>query len=173
MPPHKGHEYLINFAKEFADNVIVVVDCLKEQTIEPQVRANWLRAQIPGIQVFHFDKFMPQDPSETLQFWDIWIHELLKITKEYPLDCVAASMDYGWTLAEKLHCKPLIIDIQRDSINISATQIRENFFEHWDYLMDSVRVDYTKRICFLGPESTGKTYLAQKLAKNFNTVFVP
>lgn len=173
MPAHKGHEYLIQFAKQWAQNVVVVVDCLKEQTIPPDVRARWLREQIPDIKVLHFDKFMPQEPSETENFWDIWTRELLSITKDYQLDCVAASMDYGWTLAEKLNCTPLIIDTQRESIHISATQIRENLFEHWEYLMDSVKADYTKRICFLGPESTGKTFLAQKLAKHFHTIFVP
>jgi HTH-type transcriptional repressor of NAD biosynthesis genes len=34
-------------------------------------------------------------------------------------------------------------------------------------------IDQLKLICFYGPESTGKSVMAQRMAKHYNTVFVP
>jgi NadR type nicotinamide-nucleotide adenylyltransferase len=36
-----------------------------------------------------------------------------------------------------------------------------------------VRPHYLKRVCLVGPESTGKTILARRLAERFDTTFVP
>jgi HTH-type transcriptional repressor of NAD biosynthesis genes len=50
--------------------------------------------------------------------------------------------------------------------------IRENPYACWDYLPNCVRKYYTKKVCVIGTESTGKTTLVRKLAKELNTSHV-
>ena len=100
MPFHKGHEYLINFAKEYCDHLFVIVDCLKDQTIDPITRKTWIESTIPNITVIALDTFMPQDPSECSDFWDIWRNAILSRTGK--IDVLVAAMDYGWKLSEEL-----------------------------------------------------------------------
>ncbi len=171
MPPHKGHEYLINFAKQYCEQLFVIVDCLKEQTISPEQRKSWLLAQIPNIEVIALKKYMPQDPSEHPDFWAIWRDTIIESVGQ--TDVLIAAMDYGWKLSEFLNCEFVQCDISRQSIPISATEIRNNPLKHWKYLMDSCKGHFLKKICIIGPESTGKSTIVSNLANEFNTVFVP
>jgi NadR type nicotinamide-nucleotide adenylyltransferase len=43
----------------------------------------------------------------------------------------------------------------------------------WDFLPECVRPRFVRRVVVTGPESTGKTTLAERLAGHFGTVFVP
>jgi NadR type nicotinamide-nucleotide adenylyltransferase len=43
----------------------------------------------------------------------------------------------------------------------------------WDYLPRCVRPWFARRVCVFGPESTGKTTLAEALARHHRTVAVP
>lgn len=171
MPLHKGHEYMIRFAKEYCEELTVVVDCLKEQTISPELRKKWIEDAIPNVKVFALNKYMPQDPSETKDFWNIWKETLLSVNGKQ--DVLIASMEYGFELAKHLNTKLIINDVERESVSISATQIRNNPFECWDFLSDSCKGYFLKKLCFLGPESTGKSTITKKLANEYNTVYIP
>lgn len=173
MPPHKGHELLIRFAQESAEQVHVIVDCLANQTISPEQRKQWIVDQIPNVKVYALTEFMPQDPSETPDFWDIWKRTIQNTVAPHQLDLVVAAMDYGYELAEVLDCAFIPIDIDRESIPISATLIRGDMYQNFDYLMDSVKPSYVKKICFLGPESTGKSTLGKKVAQTLGSRYVP
>lgn len=171
MPPHKGHEYLFRFAKEYCENLTIVVDCLKGQTISPELRKSWIEELITGVNVIALNKFMPQSPDEVENFWEIWKQEIYS-TSGKP-DVLIAAMDYGWELAKVLDCKFIPLDIARQSIPISATEIRENPLKNWDFIVESARGHFMKKICFIGPESTGKSTIANKLANEFKTVYIP
>ena len=171
MPPHKGHEYLFRFARQYCEELTVVVDCLKTQTIEPTLRKQWIEELVTDINVIALQNYMPQDPSEVENFWDIWKSELYKVAGKP--DVLIAAMDYGWQLAKVLECDFVPLDIARQSIPISATEIRNNPFKHWDFIVESARGYFLKKICLIGPESTGKSTIVGNLARNFNTVYIP
>lgn len=65
-----------------------------------------------------------------------------------------------------------IVDADRTAVPISATKIRNNLYENWNYLPTIVRKDFTKKVVILGTESVGKTTLVKNLAKYFNTSWV-
>jgi NadR type nicotinamide-nucleotide adenylyltransferase len=44
---------------------------------------------------------------------------------------------------------------------------------HWHHLPAPVRPYFVRRVCVFGPESTGKSTLARRLAEHFDTVWVP
>ena len=171
MPLHKGHEYLIRFAKEYCENLTVVVDCLKGQTLSPEIRKEMIKDQIRSVKVVALTEFMPQAPSETPDFWDIWKTALKKAAPD--VDVVIASMDYGYELSSHLDAEFVFCDIDRESVKISATEIRENPFLHWDLLAESARPYFMKKVCLIGPESTGKSEVVKILADRFNTTHVP
>ena len=43
---------------------------------------------------------------------------------------------------------------------------------NWDNIPSCVRPYFVKKICIMGPESTGKSVLAARLAKHYGTVYV-
>lgn len=175
MPPHKGHEYMIRFAQEYAENVYVIVDCLEKQTISPEQRKIWLEQQIQGITVIALDKYTPQEPADHPDFWNEWKKIINTALSNYSVtaDVLVAAMDYGYTLSQYLESDFIPIDIDRESLPISATLIREDTFTYWDYLIDSAKPFYTKKIAFIGPESTGKSTCVRNIAKELNTRYVP
>jgi len=44
---------------------------------------------------------------------------------------------------------------------------------HWRFIPRCVRPYFVRRVCVVGPESTGKTTLAAALARHFETTWVP
>lgn len=172
MPLHKGHEYLIRFAKQYCDQLVVVVDCLEHQTISTDLRKSWILELVTGVRVVALTECMPQDPSETPRFWEIWRDALYTAVGSKP-DVLIAAMDYGWKLADTLECAFVQCDIARESVPISATQLRDNPMAHWEYLAEPARGYFMKKVCFMGPESTGKSTCALKLARALGTVYVP
>jgi len=172
MPPHTGHQYLIDFARRFVCDLSIVVGTLANEPIPGALRYQWLQQLYPNNRVLHLQDENPQNPSEHEHFWTIWKNSLEKILPHLP-DYVFASETYGMKLAEVLGAKFIPVDLQRHSIPISASRIRENPLQHWTYLPDCVRAHYAKRICIFGPESTGKTTLARQLATHYSTTLVP
>jgi HTH-type transcriptional regulator, transcriptional repressor of NAD biosynthesis genes len=82
-------------------------------------------------------------------------------------------MEYGIKLSETIGCYFLPHDIARSGINICATVIRENAYQYWDMIVEPAKPYFVKKVCLVGPESSGKTTLAQDLAKFYNTLYVP
>lgn len=168
MPLHKGHEFLFRFGKQCCQNLTIVVDNAKSHTIDSGIRRDWIRELVSGAHVLALPHFMPQTPDECENFWETWKTELLKIAG--PVDVLIASEDYGVRLAKELGCEFIQLDLNRENINISATQIRDNPYEHWDFIAEPAREFFMKKICFIGPEATGKSTLSKKLASSFDTV---
>jgi NadR type nicotinamide-nucleotide adenylyltransferase len=67
----------------------------------------------------------------------------------------------------------VLVDPARTQVPVSASLVRQKPLEAWDYLPPGVRAYYVRRVAILGAESTGKTTLAQTLARHFDTIWVP
>lgn len=171
MPPHRGHLYLIDFARHYVDQLTVVVGTLPSEPIDGHLRFQWMRELCPDSEVRHLHKELPQEPSESPIFWDLWRENLLD-SLDAPPDFVFASEGYGHRLAEELGARFIPVDPQRTIVPISGTAIRENPLKYWDYLPAPVRPHYLKRVCIFGPESCGKSTLSQQLADHYKTVAV-
>lgn len=171
LPPHKGHEFLINFAKEHVDKLFIVVDNISDEIIPVTLRMNWLKEICPGARVLTLKKQLPQYPEEAENFWEQWENGLKEILPE-KIDYVFASENYGEILAQVLQAEFKMFDIKRQNVNISASDIRKNPFHFWDFISDCAKPYFVKKICVFGPESTGKSTLTQKLAQYFHTDFV-
>lgn len=184
MPMHKGHEFLFGFAQAHAENVFVLVDNTPKDTIDVKVRATIIQNSHKELMVGFFPNKMPQDPSETEHFWSIWSTSMQKQVnalagEEVKIDAVVASMDYGKKLAESLSCDFLPLDINRSTLNISATEIRNDAQKYFHFISDAFKPHFVKKFAFVGAESTGKTTVIERLVKDLDylknslTAYVP
>jgi NadR type nicotinamide-nucleotide adenylyltransferase len=172
LPPHLGHVYLAEFAGRYVDQLTVVVCSLRREPIPGELRYRWMRELFPFDNVVHLTEELPQEPAEHPDFWALWTASLQRILPCRP-DCIFASEEYGGKLAEVLGGRFVPVDRGRSAVPVSGTAIRNDPMANWDYLPRCVRPHFVRRVCVFGPESTGKTTLARRLAEHFGTVYVP
>jgi NadR type nicotinamide-nucleotide adenylyltransferase len=170
-PLHRGHMLLIQRALDACDLVYIVVDNIMDEVIPVKRRIQWVRQQYPDAVVMTQSHPLPQDPSETPFFWDIWREELLRLLPQ-SVDVVFASEPYGARLAKELSADFVMVDADRQTVPISATQIRQDLIGQWSYLAPAVQRDCRKVICVYGPESTGKSTLTKQLAEHYQVPYV-
>jgi NadR type nicotinamide-nucleotide adenylyltransferase len=171
LPPHAGHQFLVQFAQNFVEKLTVMVCTLEREPIPGELRSAWMRELFPQARIVHVTDDLPQEPREHPKFWDIWRDVVLRAAGE-PLDFVFASEEYGERLAEEVGAKFIPVDVSRSLIPISGTEVRKDPLANWKFIPPCVRPYFVKRVCLFGPESTGKSTLARDLAAEFKTTYV-
>jgi HTH-type transcriptional repressor of NAD biosynthesis genes len=174
MPIHEGHIALIRFAALHCDEVIVSMSFKMSDVIHPVLRFEWIKEifkESASIKPF----MIPDDfDNELLTIEErtaVWANAIKKV---YPkIDLVVTSEPYGVPFAKFLGAQHNIFDLDRTRIPISATMIRSNPFSQWKFIPEIVRPFFVKKVCFYGPESTGKSTMAKKMATLYDTEFVP
>lgn len=174
LPPHRGHQFLIDMARNTVSEVVVVVGTLKSESIPGKLRYEWMKElhESKNVRVLHLDKELPQAPEEHPDFWNLWKSNLLGCIGRAP-DYVVASENYGYPLAETLGAKFIPVNISRSIFPVSGTAARTDPIGCWEYLPRPVRNYFLKNIAIVGPESCGKTTLCEQLATHFHTRHVP
>ena len=173
LPPHLGHKYLIDFAAGFVDDLTVLVCTLEKQPIPGPLRYEWMRRSFGGVRVVHHPDETPEEPADAEtpeQFWALWRASILSHL-DAPPDYVFASEPYGAKLAEVLGARFIPGDLPRELVPISGTALCSHLSVHWEYLLPAARPYFAKRIAIVGPESSGKSTLAQFLASHFRTKY--
>ncbi len=174
MPLHKGHIGLIEFAAQQCDELIVSMSYTLLDPIEGEFRFTWIK---------HVFKDNPKITANIVEDdFDnpsLALNDRTKVWSDFlksrypPIDLLFSSEEYGEPLAAHLGAKHIVFDKHRISFPISATQIRNAPFKHWEYIPMAVRPYYVKKICFYGPESTGKSSMTIRMADHYNTTWVP
>jgi cytidyltransferase-like protein len=166
LPPHRGHQYLIEFARAYVDQLAVLVCSIAREPIPGALRYQWMCESFPGVTLVHHTDEIPQAPEEHPQFWDIW---RASIRRHVPgrIDYVFASEDYGGRLAEELGARFVPVDIERRNVPVSGRAIRDDPMAHWEALLPAVRPYYVKRVCVLDDD---RSPLADALSAEFRTV---
>ncbi|MCB1137545.1 MAG: AAA family ATPase [Leptospiraceae bacterium] len=170
LPPHTGHLHLIREARQKCDLLTVVVGTLKSEPIEGQLRFRWMKELCQGCRVVHLTDENPQYPEEHPEFWNIWKSSLRRMHPE-PVDLLFSSELYGDRLASELGAEHRCIDLQRQAVPISGTEIRHRPLRNYRFIPEIVRPYFHKKIVITGAESTGKTTTARHLANRLNTVW--
>ena len=174
MPLHQGHIALIHFAASQCDEVIVSMTFKPDDPIGGPLRFEWIRqtfADYPMIRpMLSSDDFDDESAplSQRIPHWATFLKKQFS-----PIDMIFSSEDYGDDLAAQLGLMHHPFDFERKQVPVSSTLIRENPFRYWDFIAPKARYYFVKRICFYGPESTGKSTMSRRMAEIYRTEFVP
>jgi NadR type nicotinamide-nucleotide adenylyltransferase len=171
LPYHVGHAHLIRMARGQVDHLTVLVCSVKREPIPGAVRHGWVTAAHPDCRVVHVAEEVPQAPEDDPAFWPIWTDLINR--NAGAVDIVFTSEDYGDELARRIDAQHVCVDRERRAFPVSGTAIRNDPLGHWVHIPAVVRPFYVRRIAILGAESTGKTTLAEALARTFETEWVP
>ena len=173
-PMHLGHKYLIDIALTKAEKVFVLVGTLPTEPIPGELRYKWVKDAYkhePRVTVGWCNEVVPQYPEEHVDFWNIWTD----ITRRYvpiDIDVIFTSEKYGDPYAKYLGIEHFQVDLERKHVPVSATKIREETFDHWEFIPKEIRPYFVKRVVLMGPESVGKSTMCQSLASYFATQWV-
>jgi HTH-type transcriptional repressor of NAD biosynthesis genes len=193
-PLHLGHEHVIAQAIVDCEQVLVlgysqplIAGCCRErreawvarrfpQVINRQVDDDWVRHQCAKSGLSWLPMPSNVAPDAEQQAWLAWLlngplelrPDAMFASEPYLVPtCALLSREFGHTVY------PVCVDPVRQAHPISAAQIRRDVHEHREYLHPDVYRDFVHRVVLLGGESSGKTTLAQALAAEFNTAWVP
>jgi NadR type nicotinamide-nucleotide adenylyltransferase len=173
MPPTNGHDFLGQFAlAHTGGDLTVMVESQDGQPIPGRLRTDWMRELLTGANVVNHHETLPQDPSETPEFWTIW-ERVLRLNAPEGVTHVFASEPYGARIAEILGAEFVPVDLSRRCRDVSATRVRADPYGMWDMIPAPVRAHYCRRIVLIGPESSGKSTLAEALGRRLDTVVAP
>jgi HTH-type transcriptional repressor of NAD biosynthesis genes len=180
-PPHRGHLAAILEASCQCEKLYVVVSHngpLEDQLyagtstrpVTLKQKLKWLSIELEEfehIKVIALDEsFIPAYPDG----WAQW-KDLLNEAVPEPFDAIfSGEPEYDKNGYSKYYpeVKHIIHDRSR-LYPISATEIRENPYGHWDYILGAAREHFVKRVLIAGTESCGKTTMTKMLAKTFFT----
>jgi len=174
MPLHFGHIALIRFAASQCDELIVSMTYKPSDPINGELRFFWIQEYFkhdPKIKLsISLDDF-DQEPLPLEERMNLWAEFIRR--KFPPIDSIFSSEEYGDLFAKELGVKHISFDLKRKLTPVSASKIRHEPFQYWPFIPNVVRPYYVKKICFYGPESTGKSTIAKQLAEIYDTEFVP
>ncbi len=174
LPLHQGHIGLIRFAASQCDELIVSMSYKPTDPIDPALRFSWICETFRNQPSVKPEMVLDDFDDETLP-----LGERIKIWASFvrmrfpPVNLLFSSEEYGEPFGQSLGIPHIAFDISRSLFPVSATLIRQSPFQYWNYIPEIVRPYFVKKICLYGPESTGKTTLAKRLAEIYQTEFVP
>lgn len=199
-PLHRGHMHLIQSAIDACAEVLVISYTKPEFAgHERPMREAWLAAVYPQVRSLVIDDASLADlcrcrglPPRRLPHNDACadVHReftawLCSAICETTVDAVFTSEDYGDGFAQALSrhfssldasaqpVRHVCVDRERTTVPVSGTRIRADVHRHRAFMHSEVYAGFVRRVCLLGGESSGKTTLAQALARQLGTVWVP
>jgi len=168
-PLHKGHQYLIETAKNKVNHLYIIICGKYDENPKPETRELLIK------KIYNDSKItvcriidIGYDPDNS----KLWA-DLTKQTIGCCPNIVFTSENYGDEYAKQLGCIHELVDINRINVPICGTSIRYNPYKYWDFLDKRIAEFYTTRFVFVGAESTGKTTMSSKLAKELDLAWVP
>ncbi len=172
-PFHKGHSYLIESAYKYVEHMVIIVYDAPSQTDIPlNVRANWLRTLYPEARVIEgWD--VPTDKGWTQAIHQKHVNFILSLVDGLTIDAFFSSESYGEIMSTALNCKNIVVDIDRNAISISGTDIRNDAFAFRSFLDPVVYKDFITTVAIFEPSKKNITNLASMLADAFHTIYVP
>lgn len=157
---------------EMDDVAVIIYDSPDTTNIPLRVRSDWIRRLYPTVEV--------------IEAWDGpavvgYTPELMRAHEEYVLRVLDigrvthfySSEPYGDHMSRALGAVDRRVDEARARVPISGTDVRADPFSHRDLIDPLVYRDLVTSVVLLGAPSTGKSTLAELLAAEFGTPWMP
>jgi HTH-type transcriptional repressor of NAD biosynthesis genes len=139
-PPHLGHSHMIEWAARRCELLVVFVNTSPGSDTAPgHLRAAWLAELHPEVTVIELRHRLGTDFDDE----ELWAKWMALFTDAWPHDegphAVFSSDAYVVELASRFAAEPVVVDAERVTVPISATQIREDPGAHLHHLAPAVR----------------------------------
>jgi NadR type nicotinamide-nucleotide adenylyltransferase len=172
-PLHRGHQLLIETALAEVDRLIVVIYDSPEVTLIPlPVRAGWIRQLYPTAEVIEAWGG-PHEVGNTPEIQAMHERYIIKDLGISGITHFYSSEFYGDHMSRALGAVDRQVDPTRGQRPYSGTQIRADPYGQRDGLHPLVYRDMVANIVFLGAPSTGKTTIAERMARELDTIWMP
>lgn len=181
FPPHRGHLGAVIRAATQSNRLYVVVSddmdiankkCDRDNLpyMPLGLRAKWLSVELQNIdhiKVIIVDETgIPPYPHGCIP----WSKKLIETVPEKFDVIFGGEEEYRNTYMKSMpNTAYEVFDRNRNRYPISATEIRRNYLQNWDYILGSAREFFARRVLITGTESCGKTTIVKYLAKIFHT----
>lgn len=138
-PPHLGHSYMIDWAAQRVDRLVVFVNTRDGELVPGEMRAAWLTELHPNASVVEVRHDLDTDFGDE----ELWAQWMALFRSRWPHDSgpdvIFSSDPYVDGIAARFGAVPVVVDADRVAVPISATQIREAPADHLDRLAPVVR----------------------------------
>jgi cytidyltransferase-like protein len=138
-PPHLGHSFMIEWAAQRADRLVVFVNTRDGELVPGELRAQWLADLHPSVAVIEVRHQLDNNFDDEA----LWAKWMTLFESQWPFDsgphAVFSSDGYIAELARRFGAAAVVVDADRAVVPISATQIREAPADHLDRLAPPVR----------------------------------
>ena len=166
MPPHAGHQYLIEFARSYTRDLTVFVCTLAHEPIPGELRFAWMSRLFPHVRLIHVTEEIPQASRSEEGAYAIWA-KAIRLRLEADPRYVFASEEYGRDLAAALGAEYVPVDPRRSVFPVSAGAIRDDPFGNWTHVPHVVRPYFARKVVLHERSGT----LAEELARSYGTLF--
>src|SRR5262249_4771744 len=124
-PPHLGHSFMIEWAAERVDRLVVFVNTRDGELVPGDKRAAWLAELHPNVTVIEVRHDLDTNFGDEA-LWERWM-DLFHSRWPYDdgPDVLFSSDAYVDELASRFGAESVVVDPGRSTVPISATQIRE------------------------------------------------
>lgn len=174
MPLHRGHIALIDFAVAHCDQLTILVAARDGEPIPGPERLKWVQQTFharENIHIEYTEEDLPDAPVSSRSVSRVWAEFL---SHRFPaVNILFSSEQYGEFLAEYMGITHMMFDLSRTVCPVSASDIRREPQKYWEWIPQTVRPRFTRKICIYGPESTGKSTLTEQLSSHFKGGWVP
>ena len=171
MPPHAGHVYLLEFARNLSMILRLSSDPGSVETPPPrfstELRGEWLRELVSRAEIKCLsESFCDQKGAVRAGA----ISEASRLLGGKP-DIVFGGNESSLEFAAQIQATYVPIDTS--IVPVKSADLLSKPLANWERIPRCVRPHFVKRVCIFGPESTGKSTLSKNLAKHYQTVAVP
>lgn len=146
-PPHLGHSFMIDWAAQRAERLVVFVNTRDGELVPGELRAAWLTDLHPHVTIVELRHELDNDFADE-ELWGRW---MALFRSRWPHNAgphaVFSSDPYIRELARRFGAEAVVVDADRVAVPISATQIREAPADHLDQLAPAVREWVQSNLC--------------------------
>ena len=138
-PPHLGHSHMIDWAAARCERLVVFVNTRAGELVPGPLRAQWLAELHPDVTVVE----VAHDLDTNFGSEELWAKWMTLFRSHWPHptgpDVVFSSDPYVDELARRFGAQAIVVDPERQTVPISATQVRESPADHLHHLAPQVR----------------------------------
>ncbi len=152
--------------------VVLIYDAPETTRVPLAIRSGWIRSLYPTVRVIEAWDGPTQVgyTPERMKAHEYYVISTLGITG---ITHFYSSEPYGAHMSQALGAVDRRVDEARIRVPVSATAIRADPFASREFVDPRVYRDLIVNVVFLGAPCSGKTTLAERMAKEFNTSWMP